>query len=229
MGNPYLTVYNAALSVGWGYCLWSTVRTLMKGGGTKEVWEAVELPLKISQGVALLEVVHSAVGLVKSPVAITALQVASRVFILFGIVNPLQERTTRGGVLLGRFGDFSLELNFTSLVSAWSIAEIIRYGFFAFKELGIDLYLMKWLRYTGFIVLYPVGVGSEISMIWLALPTIKETHMWSIDMPNTWNFGFDFYIMCWVAIASYIPFFPQLYFYMLSQRKKVLGGKPKIA
>jgi very-long-chain (3R)-3-hydroxyacyl-CoA dehydratase len=33
--------------------------------------QAVDLPLKISQTAALLEVVHAATGLVKSPVAIT--------------------------------------------------------------------------------------------------------------------------------------------------------------
>lgn len=71
--------------------------------------------------------------------------------------------------------------------------------------MGLDLYVMKWLRYTGFIVLYPIGVGSELSLVWLAMPFIKSSKMWSIEMPNAWNFGFSYYVMCWVWSLSYIP------------------------
>ena len=39
--------------------------------------QAVELPLKAAQTAALLEVVHSAVGLVRSPVAITGVPAAA--------------------------------------------------------------------------------------------------------------------------------------------------------
>jgi hypothetical protein len=30
-------------------------------------------------------------------------------------------------------------------------------------------------RYSGFLVLYPIGVSSELTMAWLALPFIKKT------------------------------------------------------
>jgi len=30
-------------------------------------------------------------------------------------------------------------------------------------------------RYSGFLALYPIGVSSELTMAWLALPYIKET------------------------------------------------------
>lgn len=36
-------------------------------------------------------------------------------------------------------------------------------------------YVLLWLRYTGFIVLYPIGVSSELAMLWFALPTIKAS------------------------------------------------------
>lgn len=38
------------------------------------LWQAVEIPLKISQTAAIMEVVHAAAGIVKSPVAITGRQ-----------------------------------------------------------------------------------------------------------------------------------------------------------
>ena len=35
-------------------------------------------------------------------------------------------------------------------------------------------YALLWLRYSAFTVLYPIGVGSELTMAWLALPTIRQ-------------------------------------------------------
>jgi very-long-chain (3R)-3-hydroxyacyl-CoA dehydratase len=66
-------------------------------------------------------------------------------------------------------------------------------------------YPLLWLRYSAFILLYPFGVGSELSMAYLAMPSIKANKNWSIFMPNKWNFAFDYYIGCWVAIACYLP------------------------
>ena len=64
---------------------------------------------------------------------------------------------------------------------------------------------MTWLRYSGFIVLYPLGVASELTMVWLALPTIKRSHMWSLDMPNALNYSFDYYYYCILTCILYLP------------------------
>ncbi|GIL43270.1 hypothetical protein Vafri_1057 [Volvox africanus] len=225
--NAYLFLYNAALVLGWGYCLYLTVDTiLVKHGTTVDLWKVVELPLKASQTAAIMEVVHSAVGLVRSPVAITGMQVASRLWILWGIINLAPSEATQGAMLLGsKLGDFQLQLNLATLLAAWSITEVIRYSFFAIKEVvGSVPYAVLWLRYTTFIPLYPIGVASELTMVWLAWPSIRASHVWSIDMPNSVNFGFDYAILCLLVVIGYIPGLPQLYFYMLAQRKKVLSG-----
>lgn len=164
-------------------------------------------------------------------------------------------------------------------------------------------YVLLWLRYTAFLALYPLGVGSELAMVALALPAIRAQRPWSVavsescrggrerrrrcnpatsclssgppspspllsapppQMPNALNFGFDYYYACWLAVLAYLPGgrtrrlfglavvsdapaqadrrptaplprcslhhalpscaagFPQLYFYMLAQRRKVL-------
>lgn len=116
-------------------------------------------------------------------------------------------------------------------------------------------YPLLWLRYSTFILLYPLGVASEMTMVWLALPHIRRSHMWSIDLPNAVNFAFDYFFFCLLAVIIYIPGgtkaeaapnkltldapgkpimllkalcagFPVLYLHMLHQRKKVLG-QPK--
>ena len=66
-------------------------------------------------------------------------------------------------------------------------------------------YPLLWLRYTTFIVLYPLGVASELAMVYLALPTIRKSKMWSAPMPNSLNIGFDYHLVCWAMLAGYIP------------------------
>ncbi|XP_070264165.1 very-long-chain (3R)-3-hydroxyacyl-CoA dehydratase 1 isoform X1 [Myotis yumanensis] len=80
-------------------------------------------------------------------------------------------------------------------------------------------------RYNFFIILYPVGVAGELLTIYAALPYVKKTGMFSIRLPNKYNISFDYYYFLLITMASYIPLFPQLYFHMLRQRRKVLHGE----
>lgn len=84
-------------------------------------------------------------------------------------------------------------------------------------------YPLLWLRYSTFVILYPLGVASEMTMVYLAMPTIRKERPLSFSMPNSVNFAFDYYWFCWVAIACYVPGLPELYLHMLRQRKKILG------
>jgi hypothetical protein len=34
-------------------------------------------------------------------------------------------------------------------------------------------YVVEWVRYSGFIVLYPIGVASELTMIYCGLPHMR--------------------------------------------------------
>lgn len=60
-----------------------------------------------------------------------------------------------------------------------------------------------------------------------ALPEIARKKHYTLELPNSLNYGFSFYY-CVIAICLiYLPGFPQLYGYMIVQRKKVLGGSAK--
>ena len=43
-------------------------------------------------------------------------------------------------------------------------------------------YVLLWLRYTAFILLYPLGVGSELAMVALAMPSIRQHRPLSIQV-----------------------------------------------
>ncbi|KAF3827494.1 hypothetical protein GH733_002980 [Mirounga leonina] len=108
-------------------------------------------------------------------------------------------------------------------VIAWTITEIIRYSFYTFSLLNHLPYLIKWARYTLFIVLYPMGVSGELLTIYAALPFVRQAGLYSISLPNKYNFSFDYYAFLILIMISYIPIFPQLYFHMIHQRRKVLS------
>ena len=73
------------------------------------------------------------------------------------------------------------------------------------QEIAKPPYAQLWLRYSAFIPLYPLGVASELTMAYLALPIIKAKQPLSIQLPNSLNFGFDYYLVCWLIIAAYLP------------------------
>lgn len=85
--KAYLFLYNVVAMVGWAYVLYITVKHYLDGGKPHELYPKIEYWLKIAQTLALLEVVHSILGLVSSPVGSTVMQVASRIYILWGVLN----------------------------------------------------------------------------------------------------------------------------------------------
>jgi very-long-chain (3R)-3-hydroxyacyl-CoA dehydratase len=87
----YLIFYNVSLCAGWGVVLKLAVDTILAGSDLKESLAAVyntpdlSIVLGYSQTAALLEIIHAGVGLVRSPVVVTAMQVMSRIVALVAI------------------------------------------------------------------------------------------------------------------------------------------------
>ena len=52
-------------------------------------------------------------------------------------------------------------------------------------------YVLLWLRYTAFILLYPLGVASELAMVALAMPHIKAHRPLSIQVGGALLTAFD--------------------------------------
>eukprot|EP01025_Chloroclados_australasicus_P059962 TRINITY_DN762_c0_g1_i1.p4 TRINITY_DN762_c0_g1~~TRINITY_DN762_c0_g1_i1.p4 ORF type:complete len:228 (-),score=23.54 TRINITY_DN762_c0_g1_i1:257-940(-) len=223
--SSYLLAYNSSLVLGWGICLIRSMAAIYSGEGLPGAWNAVKIPLGISQTAAIMEIVHAATGIVRSPLMATGLQVASRIGILWGVLMPFSDEITSGGLPLFEIEGIKFELNFATLMLAWCVTEIIRYGFFAIKELDAVGPFLQWLRYSSFIVLYPLGVASELTMVYLAWDKIKNSGRFSIRLPNEWNFAFEFYYFAVLCLFLYIPGFPFLYMYMFKQRSKNLAKK----
>jgi very-long-chain (3R)-3-hydroxyacyl-CoA dehydratase len=150
--------------------------------------------------VALLEVLHSAMGWAGGSWWLTALQVASRILVVV-LINLLPLDLFTSG--LGYYGIVMVSV-------AWGVTEVVRYAYYRQNMRGATLGHLEWARYSLFIFLYPLGVTGEFVIMYAFV--------------NQNGFGLNPITIAFSVIAVlYAVFFPKLYGYMWSQRKKKLA------
>lgn len=200
----YLLLYNVTMTGGWLLVLLRLVQAVVRG---QAVYDAVQLPLKVFQTGAVLEIVHAATRLIRSSPMTTAFQVGSRLMLVWGVVEPVVA--------------VRAVPQFTTMVLAWSLTEIPRYFYFSVAALTSQVpFWVTVTRYSTFLPLYPLGAGSEWLTLYSALPYIEKVRPFSMTMPNRFNFAFDYYLYCVGSLALYIPGLPYMYSHMLHQRRK---------
>ncbi len=190
MRKKYLITYNFLLAIGWsallGYWLLNG-RVLDRGG-----WGL----LTVCQLAAALEVMHAGLNWVKTPVFTCLIQVSSRIFVLLLMLF------LPGADLLSFVGLDGIAL----ILIAWSITEIVRYSYYFANLIERPWSVLTYLRYTLFLVLYPLGVTGEVLIIVAAILAVKKV---SVLLA----------IALGLVLLSYVYFFPKMYQYMLGQRK----------
>lgn len=50
-----------------------------------------------------------------------------------------------------------------------------------------------------------MGVTGELLTIYAALPYVQKTGLYSVTLPNKYNFSFDYYTFLIIIMMSYIP------------------------
>lgn len=50
-----------------------------------------------------------------------------------------------------------------------------------------------------------MGVTGELLTIYAALPYVQKTGLYSVTLPNKYNFSFDYHTFLIVVMISYIP------------------------
>ncbi|XP_053205609.1 very-long-chain (3R)-3-hydroxyacyl-CoA dehydratase hpo-8-like [Panonychus citri] len=205
----YLILYNVAQFIGWGMVLYGLVNGVTNGSSNKKLYQEVRLPLLFFQTLQLIEVIHAAIKLVPSSPVTTFLQIISRIVVCWCIVEPIPQTRSSIGLKL--------------ILGAWGLAETTRYLYYALNIISLVPGILTWCRYSFFLVLYPTGVSGELLLMYAALPYIKKQELLFYKLPNPLNISFysDYAVMAFMA--SYIPFFPKLYFYMVAQRNKTLS------
>lgn len=189
----YLLTYNLLLAIGWlVFLVYQVAHGFQLDGFSLGL-------LNIVQVAAFLEVLHAALKWVKTPVFTSLIQISSRVFVLFwiNVILPVDMISVAGidGVVM--------------VSIAWGITEVVRYSFYFLGLLGKDIYALTWMRYSFFLVLYPLGVTGE----WFILLSQIQLSGWELSVLN---------VFLGAVLLSYFYYFPQLFGYMLQQRKKRL-------
>ena len=159
----------------------------------------------------------------------TAIQIASRLFILWGVLYMYPEVKVNG---------MFVNMMFIS----WCLADITRYLFYFLNTFTRAPFFLTFLRYNLFLLLYPTGIlvkyffpyltillKGEVTLLWHSLAYASRRPWISFPLPNALNFGFNTYELYCILLLTYIPCSPIMYGHMLAQRRKVMGQKKKTA
>ncbi|KAI4214120.1 MAG: hypothetical protein LQ351_003205 [Letrouitia transgressa] len=159
LAKEYLSTYNAISALMW-LSIFGRVVLLLPLTGPASVYDGAGDFTKWTQTAAVLEIAHSAFGLVRAPLLPTLVQVASRLAVVWGVV--------------GAFPEAAQSPWYASMLLAWSATEVVRYGYFVLYLRGTVPGFLAWLRYNMFYVFYPVGITSEVVLVWRAGQAARE-------------------------------------------------------
>ncbi|KAJ4842273.1 hypothetical protein Tsubulata_023795 [Turnera subulata] len=206
----YLFAYNSLQAIGWGTALFRILTNFVSTKSLDGAYASAGDLICFSQTAAFLEVIHGALGIVPSGVLFPFLQWGGRTHFVLAIVRNISQVQQLPSV-------------FITFV-AWCLAEVIRYPHYALSTIGSCPSWLTYLRYTAFIVLYPIGLApGEMWTMYQALPIVKEKNLYADFFAA---FPFSYYNFLRVLLVCYPLPWSSLYMRLLKQRRAKLG-KPQ--
>jgi len=217
LASLYLSVYNLTSALLWGSLLQRAVALLWpaffvgaisiwdwnKGSIVfAHIWSTCMPLLLVTQTMALLDVLHAVLGLSGSSVRPALMQVIGRNLVLFLIhtVNPDVQHLGVSVVML----------------LVWSLVEIIRFPYYLLAVWSINFPPLTLLRYSIWIVLYPIGMASESYIQFLSMPAVKTNRFGVVN-------GLEvFYYFQWAWFLITLASYPSMLLHMAAQSKKAL-------
>ncbi|KAL3489099.1 tyrosine phosphatase-like protein [Aspergillus germanicus] len=194
MATPrcYLLLYNIVSVLLWLRILLAVITSY----GDSQIYTTIEPWTRWTQTLAVLEILHAATGITRSPIFTTFTQIFARSVQVWAINYGFPEVT-------------AFSAAYPAMLFAWSTADVVRYLYFSVLLAGDPVpRALKWLRYSLFLVLYPIGIGSEWWLMYRA--TTATTNL---------LIGGIFYFF----LGLYAPGSVMMYSYMVRQRRKTLS------
>lgn len=197
----YLIMYNLYQFIAYFYIFLVLVIELKRDGlveASKEAYKIVGPVMRGSQFLQYLECLHALVGYTKGSALFPFLQVSGRNLVLFGVINS-EPRLQDKPIIL-------------CLFLVWSAVELIRYPYYIITLVKREISWLTWLRYSVWVILYPLGFMCEGLVLLISLSHFEESKRYTIGMPNKWNFTFNMVIF----LKMYMTFvlLPGLYIVM---------------
>jgi very-long-chain (3R)-3-hydroxyacyl-CoA dehydratase len=160
---------------------------------------------------AVLEVLHAMLGLVKSPWTVAFMQVFSRVWTLWAIMDVAPDAQNSIFTLLA--------------CTSWGLVEVPRYLFYALNLVDAVPDFLFWLRYSLFFVLYPTGITGELGCMYYAFQYLQTTNAFTYAITPEISLSLKHFIA--LVALTYIPGSPKMYFHMVKTRSKQYEIKNK--
>lgn len=206
----YLLIYNGIQWSGFILIVLALLKCLRGGKeGIQTTYEQTGDMMMFCHLLMQVEIIHAILGIVKSGVVSTILQVFGRFLMVFVVLVPAVEIHDHPIVFL--------------LFLVWSLIEIIRYPYYALAVLNMEVNGLSWLRYTAWIPLYPVGFTCEATVVYLSLTHFDNSDDFSLTLPNSLNMSFSMSVVLRVALAVIPLIAYNQITHMFVQRKKKLG------
>eukprot|EP00771_Trimastix_marina_P000894 gnl/Trimastix_PCT/1927.p2 GENE.gnl/Trimastix_PCT/1927~~gnl/Trimastix_PCT/1927.p2 ORF type:complete len:224 (+),score=67.40 gnl/Trimastix_PCT/1927:27-698(+) len=202
----YLLFYNFVSFAGWTTVLFKLILHFVSPTST-DLAELVGW-VQILHVTMCLEIVHAALGVVRSAWHTAFMQIFSRWYISWAI--------------LGFAPDVAKSWIFIMMVASWSITEVIRFGYFVLMTLDA---LPAWfgkIRYSTFFLLYPTGAGGEVLLAILGFGALARLPAPTVSWWPNMLLGLSLYGFNWFFVLCYLPGLPFMYRHMIIQRRKFL-------
>ncbi|KAJ7947703.1 Very-long-chain (3R)-3-hydroxyacyl-CoA dehydratase [Quillaja saponaria] len=207
LSRLYLLAYNSLQAIGWAVSLYRVLSNFVSTNSINGAYASAGGLIGLLQIVAFLEVIHGAVGMVPSGVLLPLMQWGGKTHFLLAVVLKVGEVQQLPSVFITFF--------------AWSITEVIRYSHHAFNCIGSCPSWITYLRYTAFIVLYPIGMGpGELWLMYQALPIVKKKNLYADVFASL---PFSYYAFLKVLILLYPFLWLKLYLHLFKQRRSKLS------
>ncbi|XP_056633523.1 very-long-chain (3R)-3-hydroxyacyl-CoA dehydratase [Diorhabda sublineata] len=210
----YLTFYNLFMYIGFMYITIVLCIKFVRDGEDffPHVYDSVGPFMCFMQLIQCLEILHPLFGYVKGGMLMPCLQIQGRLFVL--LANLDQERRIQ-----------VMPVTFY-LFLTWCAIEVIRYPYYMSQLYQKQNKVLTWLRYTAWIILYPVGFSCEAVVLFRNLIFVEDSGKWSMSLPNALNFTFHYSVFLRIYLLfAMMPGMYALMMHMYKIRKQKLGTR----
>ncbi|CAG9534478.1 unnamed protein product [Cercopithifilaria johnstoni] len=216
--TQYLFAYNLSLFVLHAYILFTLLFKFFSNGNEyyNSFWQDNANMIKIATALQLIDVAHALIGFTKGSYRVGLMQVCGRLAFLY---------------IIDGCPDVQNSLTTFILIIAYFSIEIFRYPYYAVSSLKIEISLLTWLRYSAWMLLYPIGLFLEGVTMYRSIPYYYRTEKYSVKLPNIANIGFNFGFILGIFFLFIFPYVAaHLLGHMWLQRcKKYKGLVKKLA
>jgi len=203
--STFKVTYNIVGVLGWSALLLTSLQHIITTKNfhilqSDNVWKIVQLV----QSMQVLEIIMSLLRITRSPVLASLVQVIARMFVVF-LVFP-----------------FVKDSDYPALaIIPWCLADLIRSLYYTNVELKINNNFIEWLRYSAFLILYPIGISGEFMSANLALEKISISKIYYDQSFTILDYEISLSSSIKVFRALCVPGMVVLYVYLLKQRSKL--------